>query len=90
MKIEDILNKYGLNIEDIQQIYYGGDNVCRCGCRGKYADKGTPLFKRYLTKIGKTELAGPVEVAEDKFWVNLPTDTSTVVGKCFCLYFEID
>ena len=88
MDIEAILKERGLAAGDIRQIYYGGDHVCRCGCKGKYADPGTPLFKRYMTMLAKAPLAGPVETAEDKYWVNLPTDASTDVGRCFCLYFR--
>jgi len=88
MDIEAILKERGLAAGDIRQIYYGGDHVCRCGCKGRYADRGTPLFARYMTQLAKAPLAGPVETAEDKCWVNLPTDASTYVGRCFCLYFR--
>lgn len=90
MNLNEILEPHGLKVDDIKQIYYGGDHVCRCGCKGNYADRGTPTFTRYLNKIAKTPLAGPVEIADDKYWVNLPTETSTDIGKCFCLYFAED
>ena len=90
MNLIEILAQYGLTPADIKQIYYGGDNCCRCGCKGRYADRGTPLFTRYMNKIAKTPLVGEAEIAKDKYWLNLPTDTSTYVGKCFCLYFVED
>ena len=90
MNLAEILAPYGLTSNDIKQIYYGGDNVCRCGCKGHYAHRGTPTFTRYLNKIAKTPLAGEVEVGGGKYWVNLPIDVSTDVGKCFCLYFDED
>lgn len=88
MEIEAILEKIGRRPEDVTKIYYGGDNVCRCGCKGRYAEKGTPLFRRYMTKMAKTPLAADARWPEDGYWVNLPTDVSTRVGKCFCLYFD--
>lgn len=90
MNLIEILAQYGLTLDDVKQIYYGGDHVCRCGCKGRYANRGTPLFKRYLKRIAATPLAGEVEIADDKYWLNLPTDTSTDIGKCFCLYFDED
>jgi hypothetical protein len=51
----------------------------------------TPLFKRYLTKISKTKLAKGSNISYAKQlskpkWINLPIDTSTMIGKCYCLY----
>lgn len=45
MKLDEILAKRGKQVEDIRQIYYGKDHCCRCGCKGNYADVGTPVFK---------------------------------------------
>ena len=86
MNISEILTSVGHKNDAITKIYYGGDRCCRCGCKGHYANSGTPLFRRYLKKIESTALAGDVEADLD--WVNLPVDVSTEVGKCFTLYFE--
>lgn len=90
MELEQILAKHGRRPEEIKQIYYGGDHVCRCGCKGRYADRGTPLFKRYMTMMAKAPLAAPEEYPKDGYWLNLPTDVSTDMGKCFCLYWSKD
>jgi len=88
MELEKTLNEHGLKAEDVRQIYYGGDHVCRCGCKGRYANRGTPLFKRYMTNLSKARPVGEIEVAPDKYWVNIPVDDSTDMGRCFCLYFR--
>lgn len=31
--LNDFLNS---NVNDFSQVYYGKDNVCRCGCAGEY------------------------------------------------------
>lgn len=91
MNIYKILDEFNCTIDDVKEIYYGGDRCCRCGCKGKYAKAGTPLFKRYLTKIAKTKLAKGSNISYAKRlskpdWINLPIDTSTMIGKCYCLY----
>ena len=86
MNLDKILESVSRKNDTITRIYYGGDHCCRCGCKGHYANRGTPLFRRYLKKIESTALAGVVEA--DLNWVNLPVEVSTEVGKCFTLYFE--
>lgn len=86
MNLDKILESVGRKNSTITRIYYGGDNCCRCGCKGHYAKCGTKLFSRYLKQIEETTLAGNVEA--DLNWVNLPVDVSTEVGKCFTLYFR--
>ena len=89
MNLGEILKARGKSVEDVKQIYYGLDNHCRCGCGGKYADEGTPLFKRYLTKLASSEAQGPIQwspPARGAGWVNIPTNRAA--DKCFCLYFE--
>ena len=86
MNLDKILESVGRKNDRITRIYYGGDHCCRCGCKGHYANRGTPLFRRYLKKIEAAILAGDVEA--DLNWVNLPVEVSTEVGKCFTLYFE--
>lgn len=43
--------------EDVRRIYSGLDHCCRCGCGGKYHEKGEIGFKRILNKL----IAGEVE-----------------------------
>ena len=53
MKLDEILKPAGWKVEDITRIYSGLDHCCRCGCGGKYHDKGTTGFKRILNKLIK-------------------------------------
>ena len=43
--------------DNVHRIYSGLDHCCRCGCGGKYYDKGSVGFKRILSKL----IAGKVE-----------------------------
>ena len=89
MKLDEILAKRGKQVEDIRQIYYGKDHCCRCGCKGNYADAGTPLFKRYLKKLMASEAQGIIEWSPQPYgtcWLNIPVDSAR--DMCYCLYFE--
>lgn len=86
MNLDKILEDAGRKNQPIIKIYYGGDNCCRCGCKGKYAWPGTKLFNSYLKKIERSTLVGNVYAAAT--WLNLPVDASTDIGKCFTLYFN--
>lgn len=33
------------------RVYSGQDRVCRCGCKGTYAEAGTKLFTTRLKKL---------------------------------------
>lgn len=51
MKLEDIIKPAGWTIDSITRIYSGLDHCCRCGCGGKYHERGTIGFKRILNKL---------------------------------------
>lgn len=51
MTLDCILAPAGWKPEDITKIYSGLDHCCRCGCGGKYYDRGTIGFKRILNKL---------------------------------------
>ena len=51
MKLEAILAPAGWTVESITKIYSGLDHCCRCGCGGKYHERGTIGFKRILNKL---------------------------------------
>lgn len=51
MKLEKILAPAGWTIDSITRIYSGLDHCCRCGCGGKYHERGTIGFKRILNKL---------------------------------------
>lgn len=54
---EQLLAKIGKTESDIEKIYLGGDNCCRCGCQGTYAyfDQNARSFKRRLNALKKFE-----------------------------------
>jgi len=49
--LADTLAKAGWTEESITKIYHGGDRVCRCGCAGKYFERGTVGFTRALNAL---------------------------------------
>ncbi len=51
MKLEDIIKPAGWTIDSITRIYSGLDHCCRCGCGGKYHERGTRGFKIILNKL---------------------------------------
>ena len=51
MKLDAILAPAGWTADSITRIYSGLDHCCRCGCGGKYHDRGTVGFKRILNKL---------------------------------------
>ena len=51
--LANTLKKAGWTEDSITRIYHGGDHVCRCGCAGKYFDRGTKGFTRVLNALRK-------------------------------------
>lgn len=51
MTLDEILKPAGWTVDDIKKIYSSLDHCCRCGCGGKYHDRGTIGFKRILNKL---------------------------------------
>ena len=45
------LKDAGWTEESITRIYHGGDNVCRCGCAGRYFERGSHGFTRALNAL---------------------------------------
>lgn len=39
--------------EEVTQIYLGRDKICRCGCAGTYAVRGTRAFDTRLKRFAK-------------------------------------
>lgn len=54
----------------ISKIYSGQDNCCRCGCRGKYYNKGDKMFAGMLRKAVK--MAAQTETEEFYNFINIP------------------
>ena len=63
----ETLKKAGWTEDSITRIYHGGDHVCRCGCAGKYLDRGTKGFARALNALRKGFMT---ESRGDKVWVS--------------------
>ena len=49
--LDEALKLAGWTEESITKIYHGGDHVCRCGCAGKYFERGTVGFTRALNAL---------------------------------------
>ena len=97
------LAKHNRKITDITKIYSGLCNCCRCGCNGKYFDKGSRGFTRALNAIQDPEfkpLAEGTVVWAPARHEHVKSEGAVYVGtcldipydkdtdKCYCLYFE--
>ena len=49
--LKETLAKAGWTEDSIIRIYHGGDHVCRCGCEGKYFNRGERGFTRALNAL---------------------------------------
>lgn len=65
--LDNFLTHNGWTEESITKIYHGGDHVCRCGCAGRYFERGTPGFTRALNALKHGILT---EEKGDKVWVS--------------------
>ncbi len=88
--LESVRNgKVGQALARASRIYYGRDRECRCGCRGNYAEKGSPAFARYSNALLKALALGdfrcPIEFGRDA--VNVPVGDESR-DMCYCLVLE--
>ena len=67
LNLAEVLKKANWTEDSIKRIYHGGDHVCRCGCAGKYFERGTIGFTRALNTLRKGFMT---ETAGDKVWVS--------------------
>jgi hypothetical protein len=37
--------------DTVTRVYLGQDRVCRCGCKGEYAERGEPKFERRVKRF---------------------------------------
>lgn len=51
LNFAETLAKAGWTEDSITKIYHGGDHVCRCGCAGKYFERGSVGFTRALNAL---------------------------------------
>lgn len=84
--IEDVMQ---LDVTQVETIYQGVDNICRCGCAGDYyrADKDLSKMVKLLAKAKKYIIEG-VKYEIYEFGINVPTHDKSVRGKCIMLYFN--
>ena len=81
--LDEILERAKWKVDDITRIYYGKDHACRCGCMGKYHEKGSKYFKTCLTKLANGVFAeGVIEYLDNN--INIPICGSN--DKCYCIY----
>ena len=87
------LKKPRFTAEEITKIYVGGDRVCRCGCAGKYFNKGEEGFesraKRFLKKWADYNLTDPNDVGSN--YANITTAERrgpNGIGRAITAYFD--
>ena len=65
--LDETLKSAGWSEDSIAKIYHGGDHVCRCGCAGRYFERGTLGFSRAMRKLREGFLT---EEKGDKVYVS--------------------
>lgn len=101
MNLVSTLAKYNRKLSDITRIYSGRENCCRCGCGGRYFDRGTVGFTRAINKMKRDDFK-PLPKGADMYasyglqksrgiefgenYVDIPYDSDN--DKCYCLYFD--
>lgn len=102
MNIDEILKSSGRDLNDVTRIYHGYDHSCRCGCGGKYFDRGSRGFTRSINALRKpgTTCLGPGTgvttrhgehivsngLVAGRTYINIPYDAAR--DKCYTLYFD--
>ena len=82
--------------EDITQIYFGGDAVCRCGCAGEYFTPEDEGFNSKVKRFMRLFKAGHDKIApiyDGGVCINITTGKSRYTGgagngKALCAYFD--
>lgn len=94
--LQELLKEMHTSEEKITEIYYGGDHVCRCGCKGTYHAPGERFFARTLNRL-KNLFSHNARKEEIRWFVNPVTGLTGYVNipigeaykdKCFCVYFN--
>ena len=85
MQLSKILKKANKTIDDIESIYYGLDDYCRCGCGGTYytIEDDEESFMEQLEYIDNESFK---KMEFESWCVNLP-----IVGECnmcYCIYWK--
>lgn len=84
---------------EVTKIYHGKDHACRCGCCGRYFEKGDKGFTRAINKLNSDNFScfeNQVQVDTSDIrpdyeysqgWINIPYDPN-ITDKCYCVYFK--
>lgn len=83
MNLIDFLKANNLTTNDIDQVYFGKDHACRCGCRGDYSD----LCNNHIEIINNSCRCDEIEWDSNKHYVNLPVGDPKD-DWCYCIYFK--
>ena len=73
-----------IKFENVKQIYSGQDQVCRCGCKGKYFEPGTVGFTMGVNKMRKMLCEGTAKVEAECNYVNVSFGN----GRALTAYFD--
>lgn len=69
----------------ITQVYSGIDNGCRCGCKGKYYNRGDKMFPGMLRKAIKAARNPNLPCTEEgDGYVNIPLGNN----RAYTIYFN--
>ena len=72
------------DLNQATKIYRGGDHVCRCGCKGSYADRNMPkIFARRLKDM-QALIAMGAEIDEEDNYINISLENN----KALTAYFD--
>jgi len=86
MTIEEVMQ---IDITQIENVYQGVDNICRCGCAGEYYKPNQDTQKvESLIKKAKKYISEGVKYQIYDFGINVPTHDKSAKGKCIMLYFK--
>ena len=72
------------NTRQIYKIYSGRDNVCRCGCAGKYYNLGDKMFNSILKRATKKMSEPSVDVDDTGEYINI----SYGDDRAYTLYYK--
>lgn len=87
--LEKILAHVGWKEDSIKRLYYGKSHCCRCGCGGKYHERGSRGFKRYMNMLKRGVMLAHDWTKADissRCYVNV--DLAGTNDRCICLYIS--
>lgn len=83
----DVKTRFDLDGYELDQIYIGKQNCCRCGCGGSYADKDNPsLLKKRFNRFKRLAEAGETITYIDSRQLIL--EITTGEDRCITVYLN--